>query len=74
MAAELRASELRVADLVAELGSREDALGRAAAEASDLRAVVGRLDQERDALQVRICRAQGGWLQQGHTWAALSLQ
>jgi hypothetical protein len=52
MAAELRASELRVADLVAELGSREDALGRAAAEAADLRAVVGRLDQERDALQV----------------------
>jgi hypothetical protein len=52
MSSNLRAAEMRVADLVSELAAREDATARAQAEASDLRRVVANMDGERDGLQV----------------------
>ncbi|KAF5840898.1 hypothetical protein DUNSADRAFT_15097 [Dunaliella salina] len=51
MSADLRAAEMRVADLVSELAAQEDAMGRAQAEAADLRRVVAAMDSERDGLQ-----------------------
>lgn len=54
MSADLRAAEMRIADLISEVAAREDALARASAEAADLRRVVASLDGERDGLQVRI--------------------
>ncbi len=57
MSNDLRAAEMRVSDLVGEVASRDDALSRLGAEATDLRRVVAGLDADRDALQVwtRVC-------------------
>ncbi|KAJ9515516.1 hypothetical protein QJQ45_021666, partial [Haematococcus lacustris] len=54
MSGDLRAAEMRIADLVSELAGCQDALGRAAAESADLRQLVNTLDQERDNLQAEL--------------------
>ena len=48
MSSELRASEMRMSDLVSELGQAKEELHRARMERDDLRRVVGGLDSERD--------------------------
>ena len=53
MSSELRASEMRMSDLVSELGQAEEELHRTRMERDDLRRVVGGLDSERDGMQVR---------------------
>ena len=55
MSADLRASEMRVGDLVSELTAREDMAARTQAEAADLRRVVAGMDAERDQIQVCMC-------------------
>ena len=52
MSSELRASEMRMSDLVSELGQAEEELHRTRMERDDLRRVVGGLDSERDGMQV----------------------
>ncbi len=52
MAADLRAAEMRAADLSGELAAREDGLARWRAEAEQLRGLVAQMDRDRDGLQV----------------------
>lgn len=52
MAADLRAAEMRAADLSGELAAREDELARWRAEVEQLRGLVAQMDRDRDGLQV----------------------
>ncbi|GAX72996.1 hypothetical protein CEUSTIGMA_g448.t1 [Chlamydomonas eustigma] len=54
MNSELRAAEMRMQDLVAELGKRDEEAHRVQLERDDLRRVVAGLDAERDNLQAEL--------------------
>lgn len=60
MSGDLRAAEMRCADLVSELAARDDAAARLASEAAELRRLVGAMDADRDALQVGLGGGGGG--------------